>query len=222
MPVFTRCAVCLVCFAILVGCRGRTSLPEADSLVSRARQAWQGGWHAVWQVEWAGAPVRGPLVAEVWHAPDGRLRIETLEAPSAALSGLTLVRDGRTAWLYDVRQDRLDSGPPEQVRIPLIQDAMDASEWLLAGTEGASIQAAGRDSLESGPATRLDVSLAAGERATLWIDTQTGLPSRVELQSPTWGEAAFAARSLGFLPHPHPSLFTLIQNRRLDLTPGAD
>jgi outer membrane lipoprotein-sorting protein len=222
MPVFTHCAVCLVCFAMLVGCGGRASLPEADIPVSRAWQAWQGGWHAVWQVEWVGAPVRGPLVAEVWHAPDGRLRIETLEAPSAALSGLTLVRDGRTAWLYDVRQDRLNSGPPEQVRIPLIQDAIDASEWLLAGTEGASIQSAGRDNLESGPATRMDVTLATGERATLWIDTQTGLPSRVELQSSTWGEATFTARTLDVLQHPHPSLFTLIQDKRLDLTSGAD
>jgi hypothetical protein len=187
----------------LIGCRERASLPDPNSLLTRAGQAWQDDWHAVWQVEWAGAPVRDPLVAEIWHAADGRLRIEVLEAPSAALSGLTLVNDGMTGWLYDVRQDRTETGPADQVRIPLASDALDAVDWLFSNVEGATVAASGYDRLESGQAIRLEIRLAAGrpgvaagDWAALWVHGGTSLPARLELRSAEWGEASFTTRSI--------------------------
>jgi outer membrane lipoprotein-sorting protein len=185
----------LLLFA-LIGCRERAALPDPNSLLTRAGQAWHDDWHAVWQVEWAGAPLRGPLVAEVWHAADGRLRIEVLEAPSAALSGLTLVTNGTTGWLYDVRQDRTETGPAGQVRIPLASDALDAMDWLFSNVEGATVVASGYDRLESGQAIRLEIRLAAGDRAELWVHGETSLPARLELRSADWGEASFTTRSI--------------------------
>jgi outer membrane lipoprotein-sorting protein len=183
--------------------------PDGRRLVSSSRQAWGAGWHGVWQVEWAGAPVQGPLVAEVWHAADGRLRVETLEAPVAALNNLVLVRDGTTSWLYDGRERKLQAGPAyEPLSIPLISDALDATSWLLDGIDGtAQVAVAGSEHLESGSATRLKVTLSSGDQAVLWIDMETGLPARLELNSATWGEATFTARSLGRLEQPHPGLF---------------
>jgi outer membrane lipoprotein-sorting protein len=136
------------------------------------------------------------MVAEIWHAADGRLRIEVLEAPSAGLSGLTLVNDGMTGWLYDVRQDRTEMGPASQVRIPLASDALDAMDWLFSNLEGAVVEASGYDRLESGQAIRLEIRLGGGNRAELWVHQETSLPARLELRSAQWGEASFTTRSI--------------------------
>jgi hypothetical protein len=135
------------------------------------------------------------------------MRIETLEAPSPALNGLILVDDGQTNWLYDVRHNRLEAESDESLRIPLVSDALDAIDWLFLNIEDATVAVSGRDSLESGVAIRLDIVLPTGDRAALWIHENTGLPSRVELHSATWGEACFVTRSISIPEHTHPGLF---------------
>lgn len=207
MRVFTRLPVYIVILVAAAGCGVNLSLPDGDESVARAQHAWRGDWHAVWQIEWDGAPVRGPLVAEMWHAADGRMRIETLEAPSPALDGLILVDDGETSWLYDVRHNRLEAESDEPARIPLASDALDAIDWLFLKMEDATVAVSGRDTLESGAAVRLDIVLPTGDRAAIWVHDETGLPSRVELHSATWGEASFATRSISIPEHLHPGLF---------------
>ena len=76
MHIIARFTILAVILATVVGCSGSPLAPSGEDLLGRAQQAWNGDWHAVWQVEWDGAPIRGPLTAEVWHAADGRLRIE--------------------------------------------------------------------------------------------------------------------------------------------------
>ncbi len=197
MRTFTWLTVAVIVFTTLTSC-GSSSLPDGKRLVTRARQAWEGDWHGVWEIEWAGAPVRGSLVAEVWHTADSRLRIETLEAPTAALSGLTLADDGTTTRLYDPRQNRVEVGPSGGgVRIPLASDALDAIDWLLLnGNSATTIDVSRHGALESGPVTRLDMILDADNRAALWVHDETGLPARVELTSIVWGKATFTARSI--------------------------
>jgi outer membrane lipoprotein-sorting protein len=196
MRVFYQLSAYGLLLLALISCGERAALPDPNGLLARAGQAWRGDWHAVWQVEWAGAPVRGPLVAEIWHAADGRLRVEVLEAPTPGLSGLTLVNDGTTGWLNDVRQDQRETGPAGQVRIPLASDALDVMDWLFSNLEGATVVASGYDRLESGQAIRLEVRLADGDRAELWVHEATGLPARLELRSAQWGEASFTTRSI--------------------------
>ncbi len=193
--------------AVTAGCNAAPR-PDGSSLVTQAQRAWTGDWHAVWQIEWGGAPVRGPLVAEIWHAGNGRLRIETLEAPTAALSGLTLVSDGVTSWLYDLRQKRAEAKPAGQARIPLASDALDATAWLLKEASQATTHAAGREMLESGLADRVAVDWSNGDRATLWVHAESGLPARVELHSTVWGEATFTTRSVDPSPAKPAGLFT--------------
>jgi outer membrane lipoprotein-sorting protein len=207
MRAFTRTLVYIIALVAAVGCGAEPSLPNGDELMARARRAWEGDWHAVWQIEWDGAPVRGPLVVEVWHADDGRVRIETLEASSPALNSLVLVDDGETSWLYDVRHSRLESGVDEPARIPLASDALNAVDWLFVNIEGATVAVAGRDRLESGAAIRLNIILPTEDRAVLWVDEKTGLPSRVELESTTWGEISSVTRSIGIPESLHPGLF---------------
>ena len=197
----------IVLTAVAAGCDA-ASRPDGSSLVTQAQQAWAGDWHAVWQIEWGGAPVRGPLAAEIWHAGNGRLRIETLEAPTAALSGLTLVSDGATGWLYDFRQNRAETKPAGQTRIPLASDALDATAWLLKEASRATTRAAGREMLESGLADRVAVDWSNGDRATLWVHTESGLPARIELHSGVWGEATFTTRSVDPSPGKPAELFT--------------
>ena len=209
MHIIIRFVIFAVILVTVMGCGGSSSTPDGEGLLRRARQAWAGDWHAVWQVEWDGAPVREPLTVEVWHAADGRRRIETLEAPSPALSGLTQVDNGTTSWLYDLRQDRIKTGSGRQVKIPLTSDAMDAIDWLLANLDEPTLSVSGRETLESGPATRMDTGLSNGDQVALWLHDETGLPSRVELHSAVWGEAAFIARSVSVPDNLHPDLFNL-------------
>ena len=196
------------------------SQPDGSSLITQAQQVWAGDWHAVWQIEWGSAPVRGPLVAEIWHAGNGRLRIETLEAPTAALSGLTLVSDGATGWLYDFRQNRAETKPAGQTRIPLASDALDATAWLLKEASRATTRtrAEGREMLESGLADRVAVDWSNGDRATLWVHTESGLPARVELHSAVWGEATFTTRSVDLSPSKPAELFTFRPPPGVELT----
>jgi outer membrane lipoprotein-sorting protein len=206
MRIFTWLIASVMVLTAVASCAA-FSLPDGKGLAARTRQAWEGDWHAVWEIEWAGAPVRGSLIAEVWHTADDRLRIETLEAPTAALSGLTLVNDGATTWLYNLRQNQVETGPDELVRIPLASDALDAIDWLLLNTDNAStVNVSGHGTLESGPATRLDIILDAGDRATLWVHDETGLPARVELYSAVWGKATFTARSIDTSQDQQPAL----------------
>ncbi len=207
MRALNRLALYVVFLVTMTACGVGSSLPAGDDLVAQAQQAWMGDWHAVWQVEWVGAPVRGPLVAEIWHAADGRLRIETLEAPGPALSGLALVDDGQATWLWKLSQNGLEAGVDEPERIPLASDALDTMDWLLSRAENASVRVSGRDMLETGPAVRLDITLDAGDRVALWVDQKTGFPSRVELRSATLGEASFAIRSIEVLDRSDPALF---------------
>jgi outer membrane lipoprotein-sorting protein len=206
MRLFIWLVASVVVLTALTSCSSPSS-PDGKALVARARQAWEGDWHAVWEIEWAGAPVRDSLIAEVWHTADDRLRIETLEAPTAALSGLTLVDNGATTWLYDLRQDRAETGPDDLVRIPLASDALDVINWLLLNMDSAStVNVSGHGTLESGPVTRLDITLDAGDRAALWIHDETGLPARVELYSAVWGKVIITARSIDTSQDQRPAL----------------
>jgi len=208
MRPFTWLSVSIVFLVAVAGCGTGSPPLSGDELMARARQAWKGDWHAVWQVGWQGAPVRGPLVAEIWHAGDGRLRIETLEASSPGLSGLIFVDDGQTRWLHDVRHDRWQTEADGPVGVPLASDALDAIAWLFLHVDDAAVDVSGRDVLESGPSIRLDIVLPPGDRVTLWVHDETGLPTRVELRSSTWGEASLVARSVSVPDRLHPDLFS--------------
>jgi outer membrane lipoprotein-sorting protein len=206
MRLFTWLIASVVVLTVLTSC-GSPSSPDGRALASRAWQAWEGDWHAVYEIEWAGAPVRDSLIAEIWHTADDRLRIETLEAPTVALSGLTLVDNGATTWLYDLRQDRAETGPDDLVRIPLASDALDAIDWLLLNIDDAStVSVSGHGTLESGPATRLDITLDTGDRAAFWVQDDTGLPARVELRSAVWGKVIITARSIDTSQGQRPAL----------------
>ena len=169
---------------------------QAGAQAAEARQAWAGNWHGVWSIEFENAPVDGPLVAEMWHAADGRLRIETLEAPTTALNGLTLVNTGDGVWFYDLRQNRAESGPADLERIPIASDSLLVMDWLLAQLPAAAILSARSEALESGPATRLSLNTEGSDQAELWINTKTGLPAGLELQSRQWGKVSLTSRSL--------------------------
>ena len=186
----------VVLMACLAACSAPAASPPAQVL-RRAQQAWRADWHAVWQIEWAGAPVRGPLVAEVWRAADGRLRIETLEAPTPALANLTLVSDGQTAWLYDARHNRVAHGRATRLRLPLANDALEVWDWLLAEAKTATLaDTVHRDLQESGPASRLELVTRAGDQASLWLDDQTGLPVGLHLHTEEWSEVRITARRI--------------------------
>jgi outer membrane lipoprotein-sorting protein len=192
---------------VLAACAG-SAPPAADHLLDQSRQVWSGDWHAVWQIEWAGAPVRGELVAEIWHTGDGRLRVETLEAPAAALSGLTLVDDGHQVWLHDVRLNQVHQGARGRVRIPLADDMLAAMDWLLSEASGAAVAAVRGDELESGPATRLELTTTGGAQATLWVNDESGLPAGLAFSRNPWGEVNCVTRSIQHPAHLVPGLFT--------------
>ncbi|MCS7260753.1 MAG: hypothetical protein NZ765_08245 [Anaerolineae bacterium] len=187
-----------------------TRIPSIDAAVEleRARHAWAGNWHAVWQIEWHYAPLRGPVVAEIWHAADGRLRVETLEAPVATLNGLIRADDGSHVWLYDMRQRQISSGTRAQLRIPLVDDLLDAMEWTLLHPFQAMVVAVNSWEIESGEAIALELTGTTGERLTLWVNRETGLPAGLILHSSPWGQARCVTRTLERRTYLDAALFT--------------
>jgi len=205
-PVAARGALLAVAALVLAACSGVAASSDGGSLPA-ARRAWAAEWHAVWQIEWSSAPVEGPLVVEVWHRGAGGLRLETLEAPTVALAGLTLVDDGEQVWLVDLRSNRVEHGLSQAVRIPLASDALDVWIWLLADAEQATLHWRQADVLESGPATKLALTTGAGDQATVWIDDQTGLPAGLDLSSHLWGHVTMVTRSISPAGPLSPALF---------------
>jgi len=201
-----RLILWLTVVAGLVGCGG-TPNGAAVADLGRARSGWAGNWHAVWEIEWHDAPVSGPLVAEMWHSADGRLRIETLEAPVAALNGLTLVSSGDEAWLYNVRSNQAQAGDRDRVRIPLADDMLAAMDWLLAEAGDAAISKIARDALESGATWQLQLVTPSGDEATLWLTDPDGFPAGFVLRSGRWGAVSCKTRWLERPQRPDPRLF---------------
>lgn len=195
-------------FVLLVAaCTGVTPINAAGEL-ERARHAWAGNWHAVWQIEWSDAPIRGPVVAEMWHAANGRLRVETLEAPVATLNGLMRADDGTRVWLYDTRRRQTSYGTREQLRIPLVDDLLEAMEWTLKESFQATFITANGWEIESGEAVALELTTDTGERVTLWVNRETGLPAGLILHSSPWGQARCVTRTLDRRAHMDNALFT--------------
>jgi outer membrane lipoprotein-sorting protein len=192
---------------LTTACTGMTSV-DATGELERARRAWAGNWHAVWQIEWHDAPLRGPVVAEIWHSADGRLRVETLEAPVAALNGLIRADDGIQTWLYDARQRQTLYGTRAQLRIPLVDDLLDAMEWTLVQQFHARVTAANDWAIESGAAVALELTTDTGESVTLWVNRETGLPAALVLHSSPWGQARCVTRTLDRRAHIDDALFT--------------
>jgi len=194
---------------------GQIGHDQAYAHAAEAPEAWAGDWHGVWSIEFDSAPVDGPLVAEIWHAADGRLRIETLDAPTTALKGLTLVdTGGGGVWFYDLRQNRAELGPADLERIPIASDSLLVMDWMLDQVSTAAIKSAHWDSLESGRAARLSLVTEAGDEAEFWVHNKTGLPAGLELQSRRWGKVVLTSRSLEAPRSLTPGLF--------DFEPPAD
>lgn len=192
---------------LTTACTGTIS-PDAVGTLERARHAWADNWHAVWQIEWDNAPLRGPVVVEIWHATDGRLRVETLEAPVATLNGLMRGDDGTRAWLYDTRQRQTTYGTRAQLRIPLVDDLLDAMEWTLTQPFHATFIGVNSWEIESGEAIALELTTETGERVTLWVNRETGLPAGLVLHLSPWGQARCVTRTLDRRAYLDDALFT--------------
>ncbi|PWH14086.1 MAG: hypothetical protein DDG58_13050 [Ardenticatenia bacterium] len=201
------CALLFLLALLTTACADTASIDAAGEL-ERARRAWAGNWHAVWQIEWHNAPLHGPVVAEMWHSADGRLRVETLEAPVATLNGLMRTDDGTQAWLYDTRQRQTSYGTRVQLRIPLVDDLLDAMGWTLMQDFQATVIAANDWTIESGAAVALELIADTGERVTLWVNRETGLPAGLMLHSSPWGQARCVTRTLDRRTYMDDALFT--------------
>jgi outer membrane lipoprotein-sorting protein len=192
--------------ALLAGC---AALPPAQALAEvRAAQENMAHSHAIWDVTLASGPLQGPFLVEVWRREPDRLRIEVLEAPTPALRQLLLVRNGETAWLYDQARQRVEWGPPEQARLPLLQDALAAVDELLATASEAQVVSARREQSAEGELTRVELSYPGGTQATAWLDPACGVLRRVAYRGEVVGVAELAARTLEVAPQLPDELFT--------------
>jgi outer membrane lipoprotein-sorting protein len=191
--------------ALLAACAGGATLPPAQALAEvRAARENMAHSHAVWDVTLASGPIQGPFLVEVWRREPDCLRVEVLEAPTPALRQLLLVRNGETAWLYDQARQRVEWGPPEQARLPLLQDALAAVDELLATTGEAQVTSARRERSADGELTRVELHHPGGTQAILWLDPAR----RVLLRIAYRGEAELTARTMEITPHLPDELFT--------------
>jgi len=194
----------LFALLLLAACTAVQPVDPASAQL-QARSAWQRPWRGVWELSWPQAPLSGSIVFEGWQTESGfQRRYEILEASVPSLVGLAYINDGVSATYYN----RLDAADPvtdaaQTLPFSPISDALTAVDILLAqAPQSAKRQAAGDSIIE------LTLSYIEGQSLTLWLDTQTNLIIRVELQSANT-ELTMAARSLEPLLTPHPKLFEI-------------
>lgn len=204
-----RALLILAALALLVGCTGEAAIPQAQAQaeIEAARKNMARG-HAVWEVSISDGPVRGPFLAEVWRGGPDLLRVEVLEAPTPALRGLLLVRNGGTAWLYDRYRRRVEWGDAEQARLPLLQDALEEVERLLATAGEARITSARREWSAEGELTRAELLYPTGTRATLRLDPARLLLRRISYLDADAGQTELSARTWEIPPNLSDRLFT--------------
>ncbi len=169
-----------------------------------AAAIWQTEQHITWELDWPAAPVGGPLTVETWRSGE-RYRFEILEAVAPALIGETLVFDGRKAWQYK----RFTAEPPVTLTSPQlspVSDAFAVIDQLLATPPQTATQEAAQTI--HGPALKITLMFANGDRLLLWRDEETQLPVRV-IFSVGGKEARLEARDFEPLPDPPEGLFEL-------------
>jgi hypothetical protein len=188
---------------VLAACTTEQPLPpnQAQTLIA---DAWQADQHIVWELDWPAAPIGGPLTVETWRAGQ-RYRFEILESVAPALVGETLVHDGQTAWQYN------RFGPESPVRLdsPRLSPVTDAFT-IVDGLITRPPQTATLEQTQTshGPAQKISLTFANGDRLILWRDEDTHLPVRVVFEVRRT-KATLEARHFERLVDPPQALFTL-------------
>lgn len=139
--------------------------------------AWHIPQHTVWVLDWAAAPIGGPLTVETWRS-DGRVRLEILEAVPPALRGQTLVFDGQTAWRYNrfaADAVEIDSEP----MLSPVSDALARIEQALA-TPADSAQRMVVTLMHHGETEKIVLNWPT-QSLTMWLSLETRLPVQLWL-----------------------------------------
>ncbi|MBN1219219.1 MAG: hypothetical protein JXM69_09840 [Anaerolineae bacterium] len=174
---------------------------QAQAIVAAA---WHADQHIVWELDWPAAPVGGPLTVETWRVGE-RYRFEILESVAPALIGETLAFDGQTAW----QSNRFDSEPPVRLdspRLSPVTDAFATIDRLIATPPQTATLETGQTG--HGPAQKISLAFANGDRLIFWGDEATQLPVRIIFEV-GGKEATLKARSFEALVDPPQALFTL-------------
>lgn len=185
----------------LAGCReGRPIAGEVAQ--AKIEQAWRASQHTIWEIEWSNMPLGGPVTVAVWrHGP--QYRFEILEAPAPALTGETLVMDGRQAWQYNRLQRPLTVTSTSPHLAP-VTEAFSLIEGLLMKQPQSARQQS--VTLLAGANEKISLMYQSGDRLTVWLSRETGLVVQIR-----WGVAEQAgqltARFQEPLPEPAQRLF---------------
>lgn len=204
-------SLCILVFWLIWtgGCAGPGSdVVSPEVVLAELRAAWQRDQHAVWEMEWPGAPLAGPMAVEVWLSGPRR-RFEMLESGAPALVGETLVSDGRTAWLFNRFADGVTEVGAEEARFSPLSDALLIISAHLA-REPRSVRALGEASLPTGPAHRWRLIYPEGTTLDLWLEDETGLISAMKLAGPG-GDFSLTARLIEPLDEVPEGLFRINQ-----------
>jgi hypothetical protein len=172
---------------------------QAQTIVATA---WRADQHIVWELDWPAAPVGGSLTVETWRVGE-RFRFEILESAAPALVGETLVFDGQTAW----QSNRFDSEPPVRLdspRLSPVTDAFAVIDRLIATPPQTATLEIGQTG--HGPAQKISLAFANGDRLIFWGDETTQVPVRVIFEV-GGKETALKARSFEAMVDPPRALF---------------
>ena len=175
-----------------------------DQAQATLARTWQDDQHIVWEIDWAAAPVGGPLAVETWRA-DQRYRFEILESAAPALVGETLIFDGQTAWQYS----RFAAEPLVTLASPQLSPVTDAFA-IIDKLIATPPQTARQEFVQTihGPAQKIALTFDNGHRLIFWRDEEQQLPVRI-LFSVEGKEARLEARSFEALVDSPRALFEL-------------
>ncbi len=157
-----------------------TSLQPLDAQLAQQLllDSWQLDQHVTWELDWATAPLGGPLTVETWRAGE-RYRFEILEAPAPALIGETLIFNGQKAWQYQ-RFAPPAAFRPSTATLSPVSDAFDLITRLL----NTAPQTANQESTQVNfnQAQKITAMYGDDDFFILWQDIKTGLPLRINFK----------------------------------------
>lgn len=195
----------ILCFSLLLfltaACGGEEPTPAppkeptGSDLVAKMKEAVKATDSAHFTVDFQIASVEGPVkgTVEIWGERPGKIRAE-VSSESPSVDGIVVVSDGERGWAYNPREKLVLVSDQNQYKAqlreqPELREILDTGEKMLdrgfdnteannLGTEQINGQDAYKVEVAYGSDDEIDLS---GVTAIFWIDQQTYLPHRIEI-----------------------------------------
>lgn len=245
-----RFASVLTLLALLLAACGAEQITAEEIMrrMQEARANLQSG-HVVANVAINSPERDGTLTVEAWGKKTGqndaagepiaKTRVEVKQASEPDLTGTVLVSDGTTFWLYNPKENKVVTGNRAdlenkaggaQDRVGQMMQLQEMLQRILDGSdvviESQNEQVAGRAAwkvkLTPKPETQEQLQIGSVVETHLWVDQQSYLPVKAQIDAQDLGGAMAEATTLDLNGAVDDSLFTFTPPAGAEVINAAD